>query len=144
MPYYADSKRKGNGIMKTIEMYNPSNLRVRNAKAKRYSKRCRKMKIQKMVKRYVFAGIAISGTIATLLFMASHSEPRYAIASEHGTMHYEYVTERKCTVTDIQNMITVSYNGNEYAFYGDGFQKGDEVICKFTDDFRIVDAEVIE
>lgn len=145
MPYYADSKRKGNVMMKTIEMYNPSNLRVRNAKAKRYSKRCRKVKIQKMVKRCVFAGIAISGTIATLLFMASHSEPRYAIASETGNgIHYEYVTERKCTVTDIQNMITVSYNGNEYAFYGDGFHKGDEVICKFTDDFRIVDAEVIE
>ena len=59
-------------------------------------------------------------------------------------MHYEYVTERKCTVTDIQNMITVSYKGDEYAFYGDGFHKGDEVICKFTDDFRIIDAEVIE
>lgn len=144
MPYYAGSKRKGNVIMKTIEMYNPSNLRVRNARAKRYSKRCRKMKIHRMVRRFIFTGIAISETIATLLFMASHSEPRYAIASEHGTMHYEYVTERKCTVTDIQNMITVAYNGNEYAFYGDGFQKGDEVICKFTDDFRIVDAEVIE
>lgn len=131
--------------MKTIEMYNPSNLRVRNARAKRYSKRCRKMKIHRMVRRFIFTGIAISGAIATLLFMASHSEPRYAIASETGNgIHYEYVTERKCTVTDIQNMITVAYNGNEYAFYGDGFQKGDEVICKFTDDFRIVDAEVIE
>lgn len=145
MPYYADSKRKGNGMMKTIEMYNPSNLRVRNAMAKRYSKRCRKMKIHRMVRRFIFAGIAISGTIATLLFMASHSEPRYAIASERGEIHYEYVTERKCDVVDVFGQkVTVSYKGNLYAFYGDGYRVGDELICKFTDDYRIVDAEVIK
>ena len=130
--------------MKTIEMYNPSNLRVRNAKARRYSKRCRKMKIQRMVKRCAFTGIAISGTIAALLFMAAQSEPRYAIASERGEMHYEYVTERKCEVINVSNVITVEYKGNLYSFYGNGYKIGDEVICKFTDNMEIVDAEFIK
>ena len=124
--------------------YNHSEIIVRNAKAKHYSRRCRKAKIRKMVKRFVITGIAISGTIAALLFMAAQSEPRYAIASEHGEMHYEYVTERKCDVVDVSGtVVTVNYKGNLYSFFGDGYRVGDELICKFTDDYRIVDAELI-
>ena len=124
--------------------YNHSEIIVRNAKAKHYSRRCRKAKIRKMVKRFVITGIAISGTIAALLFMAAQSEPRYAIASERGEMHYEYVTERKCEVTNVSGKkVTVAYKGNLYSFFGDGYRVGDELICKFTDDYRIVDAELI-
>ena len=124
--------------------YNHSEIIVRNAKAKHYSRRCRKAKIRKMVKRFVITGIAISGTIAALLFMAAQSEPRYAIASENGEMHYEYVTERKCDVVDVSGtVVTVNYKGNLYSFFGDGYRVGDELICKFTDDYRIVDAELI-
>ena len=125
--------------------YNHSEIIVRNAKAKHYSRRCRKAKIRKMVKRFVIAGITISGTIAALLFMAAKSEPRYAIASEHGTMHYEYVTERKCEVTNVSNtVVTVNYKGDLYSFYGDGYEIGDELICKFTDDMHIIDAKTID
>lgn len=125
--------------------YNHSEIIVRNAKAKHYSRRCRKAKIRKMVKRFVIAGITISGTIAALLFMAAKSEPRYAIASEHGAMHYEYVTERKCDVVDVSDtIITVDYKGNLYAFYGDGYEVDDKLICKFTDDMRIIGAKVID
>lgn len=125
--------------------YNHSEIIVRNAKAKHYSRRCRKAKIRKMVKRFLITGIAISGTIAALLFMAAQSEPRYAIASERGEMHYEYVTERKCDVVDVSGtVVTVNYKGNLYSFFGDGYRVGDELICKFTDDYRIVDAEVIK
>lgn len=129
--------------MKTAT-YNHSEIIVRNAKAKHYSRRCRKAKIRKMVKRFLITGIAISGTVTTLLFMAAQSEPRYAIASEHGAMHYEYVTERKCDVVDVSGtVVTVNYKGNLYSFFGDGYRVGDKLICKFTDDFRIVDAEVV-
>lgn len=124
--------------------YNHSEIIVRNAKAKHYSRRCRKAKIRKMVKRFLITGIAISGTIAALLFMAAQSEPRYAIASEQGKIHYQYVTERKCNVVDVSSQkVTVAYKGNLYAFYGEGYKAGDKLICKFTDDFRIVDAEVV-
>ena len=124
--------------------YNHSEIRIRNARANRYSRRCHKAKIRKMVKRFLITGIAISGTIAALLFMAAQSEPRYAIASERGEMHYEYVTERKCEVTNVSGKkVTVAYKGNLYSFFGDGYRVGDELICKFTDDYRIVDAELI-
>lgn len=129
----------------TSATYNHSEIRVRNARASRYSRRCYKAKIRKMVKRCIITGIAISGTIAALLFMAAQSEPRYAVASERGEMHYEYVTERKCDVVNIYGQkVTVAYKGNLYAFYGEGYEIGDELICKFTDDYRIVDAEIIK
>lgn len=124
--------------------YNHSEIIVRNAKAKHYSRRCRKAKIRKMVKRFLITGIAISGTIAALLFMAAQSEPRYAIASERGEIHYEYVTERKCEVTNVSGKkVTVAYKGNLYAFYGEGYKVGDKLICKFTDSMEIVDTELI-
>lgn len=121
-----------------------SDIKMRNAKARRYSRNCRKRRIEKMLDRLLLSGLALVSVLA-IISIVHNAEPRYAIARESGNgMHYEYVTERKCTVTDVQNVITVSYNGNEYAFYGDGFQEGDKVICKFTDDYRIVDAEIIK
>jgi len=71
---------------------------------------------------------------------ASATESRYAIASESNNgLHYEYVTERTCEVTEINgDLVTVNYKGELYSFYGDGYEVGTEIICKFTDDWKIV------
>lgn len=73
-------------------------------------------------------------------FTLTH-EDRYAIPSETTSkgMHYIYVTERYCTVTEVtQDYITVDYNGNEYSFFGYGYEVGEEIICQFTDNWEIV------
>lgn len=58
---------------------------------------------------------------------------------ESNAQNYVYVSERICTVTDItEDCITVCYNGNEYAFFGYGYEEGQQIICQFTNDMEIV------
>lgn len=73
-------------------------------------------------------------------FTLTH-EDRYAIPSETTSkgMHYVYVTERICEVTEITaDYVTVDYNGNEYSFFGYGYEVGEKIICQFTDGWEIV------
>ena len=121
-----------------------TDIKMRNAKARRYSRNCRKRRIEKMLDRLLLSGLALVSVLA-IISIVHNIEPRYAIASEHGAMHYEYVTERKCDVVDVSGtIVTVNYKGDLYSFYGNGYEIGDKVICKFTDDYQIVDAEVIK
>lgn len=78
----------------------------------------------------------------TCVVAFAKSEPRYAIAREQGNgIHYTYVTERKCVVTEVTDtQVYVAYKGNEYCFYAyeTELEVGDEIICQFTDAMEIV------
>lgn len=112
-----------------------SEISKRKATAKKYlNKRAKR-------KKEIFSNL-----VAILLFVALiigvcikiyNTEYRYAISSE--TENYIYVTEKLCEVVNTnENITTVSYNGNEYNFYGNGFKNGEEIICQFTDKMEII------
>ena len=47
----------------------------------------------------------------------------------------------ECIIREVVgDTITVEYQDNLYSFYGDGYSKGQKVICTFTDKMEIVDA----
>jgi hypothetical protein len=55
-----------------------------------------------------------------------------------------YPTEIVCKVVEVnesENIVTVEYNGQRYDFYGNDFLVGETIVCKFTDNMEIVDAE---
>ena len=68
----------------------------------------------------------------------------YAIPCENGNgIHYEYVTDKVCTVTEINdNLITVeTREGNLYEFYGTGYKVNDKIICVFNKSNEIIDTK---
>ena len=127
-------------------------LEERNARAAAYSakierKRARKAERKRrtleIVRNVTLTGVIIAGVVMLALHGLPNlpkPEHRYAIPSESTQgLHYIYVTERYCTVTEITaDYVTVSYNGNEYSFFGYGYEVGDEIICQFTDGWEIV------
>lgn len=73
--------------------------------------------------------IIILCLLAALISLAS-SIMLKANHEESNAQNYVYVSERICTVTDItEDCITVCYNGNEYAFFGYGYEEGQQIIC---------------
>lgn len=118
-------------------------LAVRDACATEYRLDCKRRRKQ-AIKDRLYA-ISIGVVCAGLLFAlvsCSETENRYAIAREQGNgIHYVYVTERKCEVTEVtDNCVYVDYKGNEYSFsaYNTELEVGDEIICKFTDNWEII------
>lgn len=118
-----------------------------NYEYERHMRRFRKRNAEKRKerRREIASNIAIAtisiGLITAFILEALSIEPRYAIASEQQSNgnYYTYVTERKCEVVDIvQDYITVSYNGNNYDFFGTGYEVGEKIICQFTDSMEIV------
>lgn len=107
----------------------------RKAKTRKYLSKKEKRKreiISNLVVILLFAALII-GTCIKIY----NTEPRYAIASE--TENYIYVTEKLCEVVNTsENITTVSYKGNEYDFYGNGFENGEKIICQFTDEMEII------
>ena len=79
------------------------------------------------------------------IIMASFSNGNdctYAIAdNSNPDIHYVYVTDRVCTVTEISDdIITVeTRDGNLYEFYGNGFEVNETVICVFNDADELID-----
>lgn len=68
----------------------------------------------------------------------------YAVAKENSFgNHYEYVTDRVCTVTEINgDLITVeTRNGDLYEFYGDGFEIDETIVCTFNSANELINAE---
>lgn len=101
--------------------------------------------IRKERQREIITNIAMAiiiiATIVIVCTNATKTEPRYAIASERQTNgnYFVYVTEHICEVTKTTvDMVTVSYKGNEYSFYGCGYEVGEEIVCQFTDNMEVV------
>lgn len=118
-------------------------LEIRNAKAERYSA---KIERKRNIKLNICKGIAVVGvvsvTMITCVVAFAKSDPRYAIANNNGNgIHYQYVTERECVVTEVTDTkVYVAYKGNEYSFYAykTELEVNDEIICQFTDAMEIV------
>ena len=110
-------------------------------KAKAYSRKCEKKRKRKERLYAIITGIIGAGLLFALV-SCSETENRYAIAREQGNgIHYVYVTERKCEVTEVtEDLVTVEYKGNLYGFYAHDteLKVGDDVICKFTDNWEII------
>lgn len=124
-------------------------LAERNYKAEEYSREARKRRMSKANRLVNFfrknaESIAITVLILATIGMLGYGftrekEHRYAIAGEDNGIHYIYVTERKCVVTEVtDNKVIVSYKGELYSFYGNGYEVGQKITCKFTDDMEIV------
>ena len=121
-------------------------LEERNARAYQYSNFVRINTRTEKAKEIIgnlcllLGCIAIIGIFVYIGVTFGTPEERYPIASDNGNgLHYEYVTERTCEVVEVEDtLITVSYKGNEYAFYGTNYEVGDEIICQFTDGMEIV------
>lgn len=119
----------------------------RNAKATAYSESVQNRRRQdKHFLANICKGIAVVGvvsvTMITCVVAFAKSEPRYAIANNNGNgIHYTYVTERECVVTEVTDtQVYVAYKGNEYSFYAykTELEVGDEIVCQFTDAMEIV------
>lgn len=119
----------------------------RNAKATAYSESVQNRRRQsKHFLVNICKGIAVVSivcvTMITCVVAFAKSEPRYAIANNNGNgIHYQYVTERECVVTEVTDtQVYVSYKGNEYSFYAyeTELEVNDEIICQFTDNWEIV------
>ena len=123
-------------------------LYKRNRRAERYSANAQRRIQKRNIKFAKFSEqvglIILICAIITILaygFIKEPSEPRYAIASakQINGNHFIYITEKICKVEEIDgDYITVSYKGNEYDFFGDGYEIGEEIICQFTDTMEIV------
>ena len=113
----------------------------RNRKAKRYSKKCARERIGKRIEKAIaILGIASFITALSVAGCSAMGNPRYAIPVNNGNgIHYEYVTELECTVTEVTDtLVTVLYNGNLYDFFGYGYEVGEQIIRQFTDNWEIV------
>jgi hypothetical protein len=121
-------------------------LAERNSNAIEYSLDCEHRRKQELKDKVlaIVAGI-VGASLIFAMVACSNTEPRYAIPFENGNgIHYTYVTERKCEVTEVTDtQVYVSYKGNEYAFYAYNteLEVGDKVICKFTDNWEIIDTK---
>lgn len=128
-----------NYLEKKIAREKAEELAMRNRKARAYSRRCRSNQAKKDRMFAICAGVVFAVVMFSIV-ACSGTENRYAIARENGNgIHYTYVTERKCTVTEVMdNCVAVSYKGNEYSFYtyDTELKVGDEVVCKFTDNWK--------
>ena len=109
----------------------------------------KQQRIAKEIKRKnIISGVVCTTTLAALfmllLYSKANADYTYTIASENNSgIHYEYVTDRVCTVTEISDdIVTVeTRNGNLYEFYGDGYEVNDTVVCTFNSANEIIDAE---
>ena len=101
-------------------------------------------KIIKELTETVALTIIICAIFTLPLLASAKQDMTYTIASENcNGVHYEYVIDRVCTVTEIDGeLITVeTRNGNIYEFYGDGYKVNDTVICTFNSANEIINAE---
>jgi len=93
----------------------------------------------------ILGGIALATIliIFIIIVLATETDYNYAVAIEDEFgVHYEYVTERICTVTEIKNdLITVDCKGKLYQFYGTGYTINDEIICVFNEANEIIDTK---
>lgn len=93
----------------------------------------------------LFSGIMIFGLGWMFVNEYTNADQTYAIASENGNgIHYEYVTDRVCTITEItEETVTVEYKGNLYIFYADNtsYKTGEKIICTFNGANEIIDAK---
>lgn len=109
----------------------------------------KQQRIAKKIKRNnIIAGVVCTTALAALfmllLYTKANQDYTYAIASDnYNGVHYEYVTDRVCTVTEIDgDLITVeTRSGSLYEFYGDGYEVNDIVVCTFNSANEIIDAE---
>jgi hypothetical protein len=99
-------------------------------------------------RKNIIATVVCTTTLAALfmllLYTKANQDYTYAIASDnYNGVHYEYVTDRVCTVTEINgDLVTVeTKNGNLYKFYGDGYEVDDTIICTFNSANEIINAE---
>ena len=116
-------------------------LDKRNRKAKEYSDSVAKRKRDTLITNIILCMIVLI-TIIAMIHKAYTYEDSYYKRTEtkqsDGT-YYIYVTEKTCTVTDVDNgVITVEYKGQLYSFYGNGYENGEQIVCQFTDAMEIV------
>ena len=107
-------------------------MTMANIANRNYRRRQREIK-----RRKALSCCAITvGIISVIMLLGSKpADYTYAVASENNPGYaYEYVTDRVCTVTEINgNIITVeTRDGNLYEFYGNGYKVGTEIICTFN------------
>lgn len=92
----------------------------------------------------ILGGTIIAGILLLILLLglSEETEYTYAVVSDNEGIHYTNVTEKVCTVTEINgNLVTVDYKGNLYTFYGTGYIVGTEIVCTFNNANEIIDAK---
>lgn len=117
----------------------------RKKRATEYSEEVEYKKSRRKVMIFTIVVIAIGILLmGAMVVKAMTTENGYYIKTETRQAdgsYYVYVTEKNCTVIDTdttKGLVTVDYKGTAYSFYGDGYEKGDKVVCKFTNDMKIV------
>lgn len=108
----------------------------------------RKRKLKKVVTGIV-ATVTVIGLVVTLTYCTSDKEVPASTketetttenATEEETTTEIIKVDKECLIRDVVgNTITVECNGEIYAFYGEGYAKGQKVICTFENK-KITDA----
>lgn len=125
---------------------------IREQNAKEYIEYCKRKRIAKAKRKQdrkdkIVVLVLFLILIATIVVKYGNiskasddvnNEPHYEMTNEgHITP-----TEKVCEVVKVEdNIVTVEYANQLYSFYGDGFLKGEKVVCKFINGVEIVDVK---
>lgn len=99
-------------------------------------------------RKNIISGVVCITTLVALfillLYSKANADYTYAVASNNNSGYaYEYVTDRVCTVTEISgDIITVeTRNGNQYEFYGNGYEINETIVCTFNSADELIATE---
>jgi hypothetical protein len=99
------------------------------------------VEVDREIKRERRKEVVIGGIVAviciTIMILATKSLIGYADKTYANTSD---TTTEACVVTSVtEDLVTVSYDGNYYSFYGNGYEVGEMIICQFTSEMEIID-----